>query len=80
MEQVRAKMTCVKNETAQGGEILLTPVTSGSAENEQFYKFTPGGSVHLSVVNPPAAEFFKEGAEYYVDFTVATLDTGESEA
>jgi hypothetical protein len=74
MDQVRAKMRCVKNETAQGGEILLTPVVGGSVENEKFYKYTPGGSIHLTVLNPPASEFFKEGDEYYVDFTASGVD------
>ena len=31
--------------------------------------------LHLSVLNLPAAEFFKEGAEYYVDFSAADAPT-----
>jgi hypothetical protein len=71
MDQVRAKMKCVKNETAQGGEILLTPVVGGSDENKRFYEHTPGGSVHLNLLKPETAKFFKEECEYYVDFTEA---------
>lgn len=51
--------------------IRLSPVTSGSPENEEFYKWTPGGSIELSVVNDETAQQFELGQEYYVDFTPA---------
>jgi hypothetical protein len=55
-----------------GRSIKLSPVTSGSKENEQFYKWTPGGSIELSTVNEEAAKQFGIGKEFYIDFTDAT--------
>lgn len=56
----------------EGATISLSPVTSGSKENEQFYKWTPGGSIVLSTINAEAAQQFSEGQEFYVDFTPAS--------
>ena len=68
---VRAKFRCVEND-GQKQIIRLEPVTSGSKENEQFFKYTPGGSiVFAGLANPAAAEQFVVGEEYYVDFTKA---------
>lgn len=72
---VRAKMVCQANKTTgesphDQSEVTLSPVVSGSEENELFYKYTPGGYVKLQVVNPSAAVYFEEGKEYYVDFTL----------
>lgn len=76
MGQVRAKFSVVeKKETpaseGNGFAIMLAPVTGGSDENKQFYKWTPGGSIYLATINPAAAEQFKVGKSYYVDFTEA---------
>ena len=51
--------------------IKLSPVTSGSKENEQFYDTTPAGSIELGTLNAAAGEQLDLGAEYYVDFTRA---------
>jgi hypothetical protein len=73
----RAKFVCAsKSDNGQTGEnkgftVSLNPVTSGSAENEEFYRLTPGGSVTLSTINEAAADSFEVGKEYYVDFTPA---------
>jgi hypothetical protein len=55
----------------EGGTVRLEPVYAGSPENEQFYRWTPGGAILLSTVNVAAFNAFHEGAEYYVDFTPA---------
>lgn len=47
----------------------LHPVTSGSDENKQFFRWTPGGEISLGTVSKEAGEYFKIGKEYYVDFT-----------
>lgn len=70
--------------------IKMRPVTSGSDENKQFYKYTPSGNLDLGVVSPALAVSFHLGEEYYVDFTPATnqedvttatsLDSGSSGA
>lgn len=41
------------------------------SENGKFYKYTPGGKISLSTVNPFVRDFFKRGGEFYVDFTPA---------
>lgn len=52
-------------------EVTLTPVTSGSKENEAFYTATPCGQIQLGTINDEAAQQFKLGGEMYVDFTPA---------
>lgn len=65
---VRAKFVCsMKNDNV----IAFNPVYSGSKENEQFFRATPGGQIMLNVVNEDAAKQFEPGKEYYVDFTPA---------
>lgn len=56
---------------ANGGSVVLRPVTGGSAENDSFYYQTPGGMVQLSTINQNAIKEFEVGKEYYVDFTRA---------
>jgi hypothetical protein len=69
---VRAKFTVFSiAPNGDGVEIDLIPVVTGSPENEQFYSFTPWGSIKLGTVNASAAEQFEVGKEYYVDFTKA---------
>jgi hypothetical protein len=65
---VRAKFQCQSNED---GIITLTPVCTGSEENESFYQYTPSGSIELGIVNENASKQFEVGKEYYVDFTPA---------
>lgn len=69
---VRAKFKVeVREETVNGISVDLTPVTSGSEENKEFFKWTPGGAIRLSTINFSAAEVFVPGKEFYVDFTLA---------
>jgi hypothetical protein len=51
--------------------VSFSPVYSGSPENEQFFKATPGGQLHLCVVNDAAMRLFEHGKEYYIDITPA---------
>lgn len=69
---VRAKFKCdeVKN-TVNGASALLFPVTSGSPENESFFKYTPSGKLELATINPEAAKQFVPGKSYYLDITEA---------
>lgn len=39
----------------------------GTPENERYHKYTPSGSVEITVDNP--AVVFELGADYYLDFT-----------
>jgi hypothetical protein len=65
----RAKFVCISN-TEQNG-IHLAAVTCGSKENENFFKYTPYGEIHMNVLNDEATKEFKVGKEYYVDFSPA---------
>lgn len=66
---VRAKFKCVeKTQTEMGEKIKLTPVTGGSKENENFFKWTPYGSIEIGTINEDAAKEFEVSKEYFVDF------------
>jgi len=65
---VRAKFFCG---AVADGQVQLTAVYSGSAENREFFEATPAGSIQLSVVSPSTRGHFVPGKEYYVDFTPA---------
>lgn len=71
MSSVRAKFKVISVTTVEGGlsSVKLQPVTSGSDENKEFFKYTPSGSIDLSTINAAAASQFVPGAEMYVDFT-----------
>lgn len=71
---VRAKFTCeaIEPDTdGAGATIRMSPVITGSAENEQFFKYTPGGQLVLSTVNQAAVEQFAVGKSFYVDISPA---------
>ena len=68
---VRAKFT-VSMVDEKNKAVYLAPVTSGSDENAEFYKWTPGGHILLQTVNEDALAQFANGKEFYVDFTSAT--------
>lgn len=71
MNTVKAKFTCTEvRQTLHGNSVSMKPVVSGSKDNEQFYKHTPGGAIELSIVNPALDGFFRPGTEYEVTFTV----------
>jgi hypothetical protein len=50
-------------------KVILSPVVSGSKENEDFFKTTPSGKIEMFVKNPEAMKQFVPGAEFYVDFS-----------
>lgn len=70
---VRAKFKVQSVTESEGGlkTANLSPVTSGSPENERFFKWTPGGQIQLGTINPDAAAQFVPGRQFYVDFTPA---------
>ena len=75
---VRAKFVVqsVKTFAYGGREIEASAVTGSTAdeipENQRFHKATPIGTIRMFVDNPPAAEVFKPGMSFYVDFTPTT--------
>jgi len=55
--------------------LYFTPVYGNgdpNHENTKFFKWSPSGEIKLGTVNRAAWEHMKLGAEYYVDFTMAT--------
>lgn len=75
MSKIRAKFVCIKVENQAEYKqkvVSFSPVISGSEENKSFAKYTPAGSLELSISDEtPASEFFELGKEYYVDFARA---------
>ena len=72
---VRAKFRCdsVKT-TVYSREFEFSAVTSGSPENEAFFKTTPSGKLTMSVKNDGVE--FEVGKEYFLDFTVVLDSAG----
>lgn len=69
---VRAKFRVdYKKQTSYGQEVGLVAVSSGSEDNQRFFKATPSGSIEIRTINDAAAEQFRVGQEFYVDFTPA---------
>ena len=56
---------------SNGHSVKLIPVSSGSAENESFFKWTPWGEIKIGTINSGAAKEFAPGKQFYVDFTEA---------
>ena len=80
MRKVRAKFVCESkishptSGTVDQIDVQFRPISAmddGPEENKIFGEYTPGGSISLSLRGEglKAAENFKEGGEYYVDFT-----------
>jgi len=73
MSTVRAKFKVASITEHEGGikTAKLQAVSSGSPENNEFFKWTPSASIELSTMNPVAAEQFVPGKQFYVDFIAA---------
>jgi len=74
MNKTRCKFVCNSYTVSGSGEnriksFSFMPVYSGSPENEEFFKWTPGGDLSLSVVNPDVE--FEPDKEYYIDIIEA---------
>lgn len=67
---MRAKFTLESLErSADGnGELTFRAVTSGSVENDKFFKYTPSGTIQMGVVNKDVLDMLEEGASYYIEF------------
>ncbi|MGG8006339.1 hypothetical protein PGN76_15385 [Klebsiella aerogenes] len=71
---VRAKFAChfiQKPDDDSFRVIHLSAVTSDSAENKSWSKYTPAGDIKLHVSNPDAFEQFEQGKEYFIDISSA---------
>ena len=69
---IRAKFRCEsKTQYANGVQVNLRAVTSGSKEYEEFFKWTPSGNFEMGTLNAAAAAQFEPGKSYHLDFTTA---------
>lgn len=71
---VRAKFRVdTISQVSWSAEVRVIKMAAVSAEdipeNERYHKYTPSGTIEIVIDNPPAAEQFKLGESYYVDFT-----------
>lgn len=68
--QVRGKFVCqsVTSNSGDQHEAVFTAVTTGSEENEKFFKYTPFGELKIGVLNK---QYFEAGKEYYLDIIPA---------
>ncbi len=82
----RCKFVCqsrtqTKNWNDSGNPFLydfrFSAVTMGSKENDQFWKWTPSGTVELRTIREDA---FIVGKEYYLDFAEAMPVQEETKA
>lgn len=80
MPAMRAKFRITKVEQFEGGTEKLEMTASakstaypadGSDEDNTYAKFSPSGSLTLSIANPALAGKFKPGQKFYLDFTEA---------
>lgn len=51
--------------------VILTPVTTGSGENKEFWQYTPSGHLEMQIKNEAAEKYFELGEEYYLSFDKA---------
>ncbi len=74
--KVIAKFRCnsielFSNEPGGNRRVKLSPVypgTDASEEDKAFWKYTPSGSLEMTIDNPPASELFEIGTAYYLTF------------
>jgi hypothetical protein len=57
---------------------LSAVCADGVPENERYHRYTPSGSVSLTIDNPPAAVEFDLGKEFYLDFSPAPKPEAKS--
>ncbi len=70
--RAKFKVESVTKFEGNSAKAVLRAVTSGSKENETFFRYTPTASIELQTINPEAAAQFEPGKEMYVDFTPVT--------
>lgn len=71
--KVRAKFRCNTVQQFEGGQekVDFMPVTTGSEENKTWSKYTPSGSLSMTITAEGAVGQFKPGKEYYLDIVPA---------
>lgn len=70
--KVRAMFTCEeKIQTRDGYRVKFTAVTGDSELAEQFFRWTPWGTLEMGTINDAAAAAFVPGKSYFLDITPA---------
>lgn len=67
MSAIKAKFNCdsvLKNSYCE--MVSMSPVISGSEENNSFSKSTPSGKLELSISNENIYGYFIPGKQYYL--------------
>ena len=80
--QLKAKFSVTSlTDYGHNKEVNLQAIYStDTAENADFTKYTPSGSIKMSMSNDvPATEFFKPGKKYYVYFEEAPEEPTNSQ-
>lgn len=67
----KMKITAIINQDDGCHQFCAEPVTYGSEENDTYFKYTPGGSLDLQLLNAKSVEGYKVGDEIYVDIGLA---------
>lgn len=72
MKKVRAKFTCHGVTDTDYGQVVahMCAVYSEEGENKDFAEATPVANLDMHISKEtPAHDFFKQGKNYYLDFT-----------
>lgn len=68
--QAKFKVTSIL-QNINGNTVKLEPVTCGSEENNNFFKWTPYGTIEMGIVSDETIKQFVVGTEMYVTFSQA---------
>lgn len=71
--KICAKFRCTSVKKIEGGQevVEMSPVTSGSDDNKTWSKYTPCGSLSMTITAEGAVGHFEPGRQYFLDFTPA---------
>jgi hypothetical protein len=76
--QVRAKFRCnsiVPGFSEGQKKITLNAVYGNEGENADYSKYTPSGNLDILIDgSTKAVDFFEQGKDYYLDFSVACAE------
>lgn len=71
---VRAKFKVVETrriDYGSGAQEVVKLAPASGAGNESWSKWTPGGSIEMTITNPEAVAQLELGKHFYVDFSPA---------
>lgn len=76
MEKVIAKFECnsvIDNPEYKSKTVSFHAVYGNGLENKSFSKYTPAANLSMVIsYDTQAVDFFKQGKQYYLDFTEAS--------